>query len=116
MTSPFRLGREPTQMGTVSTWAESMRRGPRMVPGSFKNRLPTWPLMRRAFVGVIGRESAGFDAGFGELRANEVHDGGFFAAAAGDGHHFHDHFRASASDIGFAAVRAVILDVVPSWQ
>ena len=39
----LRTGREPTQIGTVSMWAISSRRGPRSVPGSLNTRLPHWP-------------------------------------------------------------------------
>ena len=61
--------------------------------GEFKNEIADLAFDRRAFVGVVGRESASFDADFGELHADVVHDGGFFAGAAGNGHHFHDHFQ-----------------------
>ena len=50
---PFRTGREPTHMGTVSTWAESIRRGPRIVPGNFRTRFPDLAAERRAAVGIV---------------------------------------------------------------
>ena len=40
---PRRSGLQPTQIGTVSRWAISNRRGPRIVPGNRTIRFPTSP-------------------------------------------------------------------------
>ena len=45
-------------MGTVSTWAESIRRGPRIVPGSFSDQIADLAAERRAAMGIVDRECA----------------------------------------------------------
>ena len=90
---PLRTGREPTQIGTVSTCAESMRRGPRTVPGSLRTRFPVWPATGvRRWTSSTRRVLAGC-AGVMQLAADEIHDGRFLAAAARYGHHLHHQFE-----------------------
>ena len=56
----------------------------------FEHQIADLAAKRRAAVGIIERERTCRHAGRDQFAANEIHDGRFLAAAAGNRHHLHD--------------------------
>ena len=70
----------------------------------FEHAIADLAAERSATIGVVEGKCAFRDAGFEELAADVVHDGGFLAATAGDRHHFCDERK------GFGVTNLVVLD------